>query len=108
MRTSWLLAGTAAAVIVTGTAFAAVATSLEQAEMAGLNAQTRAEVQTRLDKGGQTVSEILTTILLNSIKLKHPASSILALDFGNGIAVVKTADGTLDAVHFNTTTLQPE
>ena len=108
MKTNWLLGATAAAVIAAGAAYAQVATSLEQAEMAGLNPQTRAEVQSRLDKGGQTVSEVLTTVLLNSIKLKHPASSIVALDFGRGIAVVKTADGSIAAVKFNTTTLQPE
>lgn len=108
MKANWLLTTTAAAVIAATAAYAQVATSLEQAEMAGLNPQTRAEVQARLDKGGQTVSEILTTMLLNNIKLKHPASSIVALDFGRGIAVVKTADGSIAAVKFNTTTLQPE
>jgi hypothetical protein len=47
----------------------------------------------------------LQTILLNSIKLKHPASKIVALDFNRGIAVVELADGRFSAVQFDTTTL---
>jgi hypothetical protein len=86
-------------------AYAQVATTLEQAELAGLTPAKRAEVQSRLAKGGQTVSEILQTELLNSIKAKMPASRIVALDFGRGIAVVQEHNGRMRAVHFNTSTL---
>jgi hypothetical protein len=86
-------------------AYAQVATTLEQAELAGLSPEKRAEVQTRLGQGGQTVSEVLQTILLNSIKLKHPASRIDALDFGRGVAAVSLTDGKTAFVHFDTTTL---
>ena len=86
-------------------AYAQVATTLEQAELTGLSPEKRAEVQARLGQGGQTVSEILQTILLNSIKLKHPASRIDALDFGRGIAVVNLTDGKTAFVPFDTTTL---
>lgn len=86
-------------------AYAQVATSLEQAELAGLTPAKRAEVQARLAQGGQTVSEILQTELLNSIKAKMPASRIVALDFGRGIAVVQEHGGRMRAVKFNTTTL---
>src|SRR5271157_1087300 len=65
-----------------------------------------AEVQKRLAAGGQTVSEILATILLNNIKLKHPASRIVALDFGRGAAAVEKPDGGLAVVDFDPTTLQ--
>jgi hypothetical protein len=85
---------------------AQVATSLEQAEMAGLKPDVRAEVQKRLAAGGQTVSEILATMLLNNIKLKHPASRILALDFARGTAAVQTAAGAMEVVDFDPTTLQ--
>ena len=108
MRKNLLVAACVAALIGSTAAYAQVATTLEQAELAGLTPQTRAEVQARLAKGGQTVSEILTTMLLNGIKLKHPASSIVALDFGRGIAVVKLGSGGMAAVHFNTTTLAIE
>ena len=97
----------AATIVLMGmpTAYAQVATTLEQAELAGLSPEKRAEVQARLGQGGQTVSEVLQTILLNSIKLKHPASKIVALDFGRGTAVVELTDGKMSVVPFDTTTL---
>jgi hypothetical protein len=85
---------------------AQAATTLEQAEVAGLTPDVRAEVQKRLAAGGQTVSEILTTMLLNNIKLKHPASRILAMDFARGAAAVQTPSGSMEVVEFDTTTLQ--
>jgi hypothetical protein len=86
---------------------AQVASTLEQAELAGLTPEKRAEVQARAINGN-TISEVLQTILLNSIKLKHPASRILALDFGRGAAVVELTDGKIEVVKFNTTTLAIE
>lgn len=77
--------------------------------MAGLSPAMHAAVQARMAKGGQTASEILQTILLNSIKLKHPASRIEALDFARGgVAVVPTPKGANEVVRFNTATLTPE
>ena len=99
------LAALTAVVVAAPIAYAQVATTLEQAELAGLSPEKKAEVQSRLGKGGQTVSEILTTILLNSIKLKHPASKIVAMDFNRGIAVVQLTDGKVTPVQFDTTTL---
>ena len=64
---------------------AQVATTIEQAELAGLSAPKRSEVQQRANQPGQTVSEVLATILLNSIKSKHPASRSVALDFGRAL-----------------------
>ena len=85
-------------------AHAQVATTLEQAELAGLTPDKRAEVQARAINGN-TVSEVLQTMLLNSIKLKHPASKIVAMDFGRGAAVVQMTDGQMSVVSFDTTTL---
>ncbi len=99
------LTACAVVVIAAPIAYAQVATTLEQAELAGLSPDKRAEVQGRMGQGGQTVSEILQTMLLNSIKLKHPASKIVALDFNRGIAVVQLADGKIEPVQFDTTTL---
>jgi hypothetical protein len=84
---------------------AQMATTLEQAEMAGLNPQVRAEVESRMRQGGQTVYEILQTMLLNNIKAKVPAGRILALDFNRGVAVVETTSGAMQVVNFDTTTL---
>ncbi len=85
---------------------AQAATSIEQAELAGLKPDIRAEVQQRLKTPGQTVNEILTTMLLNNIKLKHPASRIMAMDFARGAAAVQTPGGGMEIVNFDPTTLQ--
>jgi hypothetical protein len=44
-------------------------------------------------------------ILLNGIKLKHPASRIVVLDFNRGAAVVERTDGKMIVVPFDTATL---
>jgi len=85
--------------------YAQIANTIEQAELAGLTPEKRAEVTERMKKPGQTVTEILQTILLNGIKNKHKASSVVALDFGRGIAVVELQGGGMTAVNFDTTTL---
>ena|SRR5215471_14219056 len=84
---------------------AGVATTIEQAELAGLTPQKRTEVESRAKQPGQTVSEVLQTMLLNGIKSTRPASRIVALDFGRGIAVVELQGGGMTAVNFDTTTL---
>lgn len=86
-------------------AFAQVATTLEQAELAGLSPDVRAEVEARAVRGN-TVYEVLQTMLLNNIKAKHPGNQILALDFNRGKAVVEMPDRTMKIISFDTTTLQ--
>jgi hypothetical protein len=103
-NTAWIAAGLMAMGLAASAAHAQVATTLEQAELAGLSPEKRAEVQARAINGN-TVSGVLTTMLLNSIKLKHPASKILALDFARGVAVVELTDGKTDVVNFDTSTL---
>ena len=104
LATRFALAACAAIASGTPIARAQVATSLEQAELAGLSAEKRAEVQSRA-VNGNTVSEVLQTILLNSIKLKHPANQILALDFARGAAAVKLTNGQITIVNFDPVTL---
>ena len=60
---------------------------VEQAELAGLSPAKSAKVQARA-LNGNTVNEVSQTMLLNSIKLKHPAGGIVVLDFSPGITVV--------------------
>ena len=81
-----------------------MATTLEQAELAGLSPEKRAEVEARA-VGGNTVYEVLQTMLLNNIKAKHPGNRIAALDFNRGIAIVEVPGGDMKAVNFDTTTL---
>jgi hypothetical protein len=92
--------------LVTATpSLAQVATSIEQAELAGLAPATLAQVKARMAEGGQTVYEILQTMLLNNIKSLIPGGTIVALDFNRGIAVVRSSAGGLRLVNFDTTTL---
>jgi hypothetical protein len=74
-------------------------------ELAELSPEKRAEIEQRMKAPGQNVREILETILLNSIKLKHPASRIVALDFGRGSAMVELPGGETRLVSFDTRTL---
>ena len=53
------LAVCAIVVMAAPVAYAQVATTLEQAELAGLSPEKHAEVQARMGQGGQSVSEIL-------------------------------------------------
>jgi len=80
-------------------------TALEQAELAGLSPELRAQVQARA-VGGNSVTEVLQVMLLNNIKLKHEASQIAALDWGKGVAIVILPGGGMAAVQFDPVTLQ--
>jgi hypothetical protein len=80
-------------------------TSIEQAELAGLAPATLAQVKARMAEGGQTVYEILQTMLLNNIKALVPGGTIMALDFNRGVAVVRSSAGGIRLVNFDTTTL---
>jgi hypothetical protein len=80
--------------------------ALGKAELAELSPHLRAEVEARIRQPGQTVSEILQTILLNSIKLKYPANKMVALDFGRGVAIVQLPTNEMRAIEFNTRTLE--
>jgi hypothetical protein len=54
---------------------------------------------------GNTVREVLETMLLNNIKLRYPANRIVALDFGRGAAVVETPEGQMRLINFDKKTL---
>ncbi len=86
-------------------AFAQSPTALEQAELAGLSPEMRADVQKRA-VGGNSVTEVLQVMLLNNIKAKQPANQIIAMDWGKGAAVVQMTAGDMKVVRFDTTTLQ--
>jgi hypothetical protein len=99
------LAASAAAAMGMPVAHARTPTALEQAELAGLSPDMRAQVQARA-VGGNSVTEVLQVMLLNNIKIKHPASQIVALDWGKGVAVVELPSGGMAVVQFDPTTLQ--
>jgi hypothetical protein len=101
------LALTAAVLIGMSTAYAQSSpTPIEQAELAGLSPELRAQVQARAT-AGNSVTEVLQVMLLNNIKAKQPANQIVAMDWGKGVAVVEAAaGGSMSVVHFDPKTLQ--
>lgn len=99
------LAACTAVLIGASVAHAQSPTALEQAELAGLSPEMRAQVQARA-VGGNSVTEVLQVMLLNNIKIKHTASQIVAMDWGRGVAVVQLPKGGMRTVHFDPTTLQ--
>jgi len=107
MTLNWRIAGLSvcAGVLLAATAYAQSSTALEQAELAGLSPELRAQVQARA-VGGNSVTEVLQVMLLNNIKIKHPASQIVAMDWARGVAVVKLPRGGMQSVHFDPATLQ--
>lgn len=94
-----------AVLIGASTAYAQSSTPLEQAELARLSPDLRAQVQSRAI-GGNSVTEVLQVMLLNNIKAKHPASQIVAMDWGRGVAVVDVPTGGMAVVHFDPSTMQ--
>jgi hypothetical protein len=99
------LTACAAVLIGVSVANAQSPTALEQVELAGLSSELRTQVQARA-VGGNSVTEVLQVMLLNNIKIKHPASQIVAMDWSKGVAVVKLPRGGMRAVQFDPTTLQ--
>lgn len=85
--------------------------AMQNAILAGLNAQTRAEVQRRAT-GGNSVYEVLRITLLNNMQLANvipsgqaPLSEVVAIDFVRSIAVVRQGDG-LRVLGFDPETLR--
>src|SRR5262249_36871159 len=107
MQTLNKLALTACTAVLIGmsAAYAQSPTALEQAELASLNPDLRAQVQARAT-GGNSVTEVLQVMLLNNIKAKNPASEIVAMDWARGVAVVDLSTGGMAVVHFDPKTLQ--
>ncbi len=77
---------------------------LQQAELAELSPEKRAEVQQRAT-AGNTIRGVLETMLLNNLQLRYPANRIVALDFGRGAVAYAVTDGSIRVANFNKTTL---
>ena len=70
-------------------AMAANPTPIEQAEIGMLSPALQAEVKTRMAASGQKVSEILDTMLLNSVSKIFASGRIVAADFNHGVVVTQ-------------------
>ena len=93
------------ALIASGTAFAADPTPIEQAEIGQLSPALQAEVRTRMATGGQKVSEILDTMLLNSVSKIFASGRVVAADFNKGVVVTEGTNGQMRSFNFDVATL---
>lgn len=95
----------AAAIVASGSVKAANPTPLEQAEINMLTPALQAEVKSRMAAGGQKVSEILDTMLLNSVSKVFASGRVVAADFNNGVVVTQGTNGQMRAFNFDPATL---
>ncbi len=74
----------------------------QQAELHEVSPAIRAEVEKRLAAApGNTIRGVLETMLLNEIQVRWPASRLVAVDMGRGVAVIGMPDNSLKAITFN-------
>ena len=85
-------------------ALAASYTKHEEAELAQLTPDLRAQVEARITNG-QTIRGILETMLLNNVSALFAARRVEAVDFEKGVLVIAMADGSPKLVPFDVTTL---
>jgi hypothetical protein len=85
----------AAVMTSSGRAKAANPTPIEQAEIAQLSPTPQAEVKARMAGGGQKISEILDTMLLNSVSKIFASGRVIAADFHRGVVVTEGINGPL-------------
>ncbi len=93
-----------AALLAVGSVQAAEMSAKDKAVLDMLSPQLQEEVKSRLG-GGNTVRGVLETMLLNAISELASTNRIQAVDFEEGVAIVERADGEIDTVYFERTTL---
>lgn len=72
----------------------------QTAELNELAPDLRAEVMRRAGEGN-TPRGVLEVMLLNAMQTRFPASRIVAIDMGRGVAVIQTPEKQLKALTFN-------
>ena len=95
----------AAALVASGSAIAANPTPLQQAEINMLSPVLQAEVKSRMVAPGQKVSEILDTMLLNSVSKVFASGRVVAADFDKGVVVTEGTNGQMRSFNFDPATL---
>ena len=83
--------------------------AFERAILAEMNAATRAEVEKRAGSGGNTVSGVIATMLLNDasmVKGNTGPVTVIAVDFVRGVVVVQTAPNQYRPVRFDPKSLR--
>ena len=96
--------------IASAPALAQTSPAFERAMLAEMDTATRADVQSRAT-GGNTVSGVIGTILLNhyhAAGARNPgeALTVVAIDFARGVAVLGHDQRTYEIIRFDPKTLQ--
>jgi hypothetical protein len=91
-------------------ALAKTSPAFERAMLAEMDAPTRAAVSKRAT-GGNSVTGVISTILLNKYQAagpKHPGAAlkVIAVDFARGVAVLGFDQKTFEIIHFDSKTLK--
>jgi hypothetical protein len=101
LMTPWLaLAGLAVATLPAVAQSSMGSREFQNAELNELAPDIRADVLRRASDGN-TPRGVLETMLLNAMQQRFPASRIVAIDMGRGVAVIQTPDRQLKALTFN-------
>jgi len=85
--------------------------AFERAILGEMNAATRAEVEKRTTSGGNTVSGVIATMLLNDNQMAKNgvaggAITVVAVDFVRGVVVIQVNPNQYKPVRFDPKTLQ--
>lgn len=76
-----------------------------EAALAMLDAATRAEVQDRVQHGGQAEREVIETMLLNGIQLRYPGPRVVTFDLAKETASYRTDAGDVRMLVYDPRTL---
>lgn len=88
----------------------AAPTPFERAVLNQLNSSTRADIERRAT-GGNSVLEVIGTSLINNYyqagaQTPGQALTVVAIDFGKGVVVLKREPSTFEVVNFDPQTLR--
>lgn len=103
-RKSLGAAAIASAMLLSTAAFAYTPTAVEKAELSQLSPAKQKEVLARAT-GGNTVSGVIKTMLLNQISDDFANGDSISVDFTEAVIVVQNKKGQLRAYEFDTVTL---
>jgi hypothetical protein len=78
----------------------------DRAEIERMDPATRAEVESRMSVGQQTLREVKQTILLNNLQDRYEARSITSVDLSGGSVSFVTRDGGNRTAQFDPRSMQ--
>jgi hypothetical protein len=85
--------------------------AFERAFLGEMNPATRAEVEKRANSGGNTISGVIATTLLNDNQMARHSKAggpitVVAVDFVRGVVVIQNGPNQYEPVRFDPETLR--